>query len=159
VGICTCESIHISVYIFSSEKFLRDYRTERRNARFKARMPLNDNYSPINGPYCSNFSANGHAFCVVWATSEWEDSVEGQGHKTTGTFRVGPQCSKHKNKGTGHLENGPVHFLSLLRSVATTCVLGTLARWFLKVYEALNMTWLGLACWQTHCEIFTLQSI
>lgn len=76
----------------------------------------------------------------MWATFEREDSVEGQGHKTTGIFRVGPQRSKNKNKGTGYLENWPVHFPSLLWSVAMMCS-GTLAKWFLKVYEALNMTW------------------
>lgn len=40
-------------------------------------------------------------------------SVEGQGHKTTGTFGAGPQGSK--NKGTGDLENWPCIFFLCFR--------------------------------------------
>lgn len=54
-------------------------------------------------------------FVLCGPPLEWEDSTEGQGHRTTGDFRVGPQCSKNENKGTTYLENWPVNFLRFSR--------------------------------------------
>lgn len=56
-------SVHISVDIFKGKKFLRDYRIERKNPRFKAWVPLNDNL-PVSGlTKHSHFSANRLTLC------------------------------------------------------------------------------------------------